>query len=61
MNFGIEIALSRLAAREGWRKEYVKLAGATHVLKEEKRGVAKGLLDRFRMYGDMIKWLFKRV
>jgi glycosyltransferase involved in cell wall biosynthesis len=61
MNFGIEIALSRLAAREGWRKEYVKLAGVTHVLKEEKRGVVKGLLDRFRMYGDMIKWLFKRV
>jgi glycosyltransferase involved in cell wall biosynthesis len=61
MNFGIEIALSRLAAREGWRKEYVKLAGVTHVLKEEKRGLAKGLLDRFRMYGDMIKWLFKRV
>jgi hypothetical protein len=50
-----------LAAREGWRKEYVKLAGVTHVLKEEKRGLAKGLLDRFRMYGDMIKWLFKRV
>jgi glycosyltransferase involved in cell wall biosynthesis len=61
MNFGIEIALSRLAAREGWRKEYVKLAGVTHVLKEEKRGLAKGLLDRFRMYGNMIKWLFKRV
>lgn len=61
MNYGIEIALSRLAAREGWRKEYVKLAGVTHVLKEEKRGFAKGLLDRFRMYGDMIKWLFKRV
>jgi glycosyltransferase involved in cell wall biosynthesis len=61
MNFGIEIALSRLAAREGWRKEYVKLAGVTHVLKEEKRGLAKGLFDRFRMYGDMIKWLFKRV
>lgn len=61
MNFGIEIALSRLAAREGWRKEYVKLTGVTHVLKEEKRGLAKGLVDRFRMYGDMIKWLFKRV
>ncbi len=61
MNYGIEIALSRLAAREGWRKEYVKLAGVSHVLKEEKRGFTKGLLDRFRMYGDMIKWLFKRV
>jgi polyisoprenyl-phosphate glycosyltransferase len=61
MNFGIEIALSRLAAREDWRKEYVKLVGVTHVLKEEKRGLAKGLLERLRMYGDMIKWLFKRV
>ena len=61
MNFGIEITLSRLAAREGWKKGYVRLAGVTHVLKEEKRGLVKGLLDRFRMYGDMIKWLFKRV
>lgn len=61
MNFGIEIALSRLAAREEWKKEYVRLPGVTHVLKEEKRGLAKGLAERVRMYGDMIKWLFKRV
>ncbi|MCI0478987.1 glycosyltransferase family 2 protein [Candidatus Uhrbacteria bacterium] len=61
MNFGIEIALSRLAAREDWKKAYVKLPGVTHVLKEEKRGFVRGLAERFRMYGDMIKWLFKRV
>ncbi len=61
MNFGIEIALSKLAAREGWKKEYVKLDGVTHVLKEEKRGFRKGVADRLRMYGDMIKWLFKRL
>ncbi len=61
MNFGIEIALSKLAAKEGWCKEYVKLDGVTHVLKEQKRGFAKGSLDRLRMYGDMIKWLFKRL
>lgn len=61
MNFGIEIALSKLAAKEGWRKEYVKLAGVTHVLKEEKRGFSKGVVDRLRMYGDMVKWLFKKV
>ncbi len=61
MNFGIEIALSKLAAKEGWKKEYVKLDGVTHVLKEEKRGFAKGVADRLRMYGDMIKWLFKRL
>ncbi len=61
MNFGIEMALSRLASKEGWRKEYVKLEGVTHILKEEKRGLAKGILDRLKMYGDMVKWLFKKL
>lgn len=61
MNYGIEIALSRLAAKEGWKSEKVKLDGVTHILKEEKRGFAKGVLDRMRMYGDMIKWLVKKV
>jgi len=61
MNYGIEMALSKLAAKEGWEKEYVKLEGVTHVLKEEKRGFAKGLRDRLKMYGDMIKWLIKKI
>ncbi len=61
MNYGIEIALSRLASKEGWRKEYVKLEGVTHILKEEKRGLARGILDRLKMYGDMVKWLFKKL
>ena len=61
MGYGIEFALSKLAAKEGWRKEHVKLDGVTHVLKEEKRGLAKGLIDRLKMYGDMIKWLFKKI
>ena len=61
MDYGIEIALSKLAAKEGWRREKVKLDGVTHILKEEKRGFTKGVLDRFKMYGDMIKWLVKKV
>ncbi len=61
MKYGIEMALSRLAAKEGWRKEYVKLDGVTHILKEEKRGFVKGSLDRLRMYGDMVRWLFKKL
>ena len=61
MDYGIEFALSKLAAKEGWAKEHVKLDGVTHVLKEEKRGFAKGMVDRFKMYGDMIKWLFKKI
>jgi glycosyltransferase involved in cell wall biosynthesis len=61
MNFGIEMALSRLASKEGWNKEYVKLEGVTHVLKEEKRGLVNGIFDRLKMYGDMVKWLFKKL
>ncbi len=61
VDFGIEIALSRLAAKEDWAKEYVKLDGVTHVLKEEKRGLKRGIIDRLKMYGHMIKWLFKRL
>jgi glycosyltransferase involved in cell wall biosynthesis len=61
VDFGIEIALSRLAAKEDWAKAYVKLEGVTHVLKEEKRGLKQGMIDRFKMYGHMIKWLFKKL
>ena len=61
MDYGIEFALSRIASKEGWRKEYVKLEGVTHILKEEKRGLVKGILDRLKMYGDMVKWLFKKL
>ena len=61
MDYGIEIALSKLAAKEGWNKEKVKLEGVTHILKEEKRGFSKGVRDRFKMYGDMIRWLVKKV
>jgi glycosyltransferase involved in cell wall biosynthesis len=61
MNYGIEFALSKLAVKEGWSKEKVKLEGVTHVLKEEKRGFSVGIRERFKMYGDMIKWLFKKV
>ena len=61
VEFGIEIALSRLAAKEDWAREYVKLEGVTHVLKEEKRGFKRGVIDRFKMYGHMIKWLFKKL
>jgi len=61
MNYGIEFALSKLAVKEGWSKEKVKLEGVTHVLKEEKRGFSNGVLERFKMYGNMMKWLFKKI
>ncbi len=61
MNYGIEIALSKLAVKDGWKTEKVKLGGVTHVLKEEKRGFSEGIKQRFKMYGDMLKWLIKKI
>jgi len=61
VDFGIEYALSRLAAKENWVTEFIKLDGVTHVLKEEKRGFKQGMIDRFKMYGHMVKWLFKKL
>ncbi len=50
MDFGIEVALTKLALKEGWRQSKVYLDGVSHVRKEEKRGVYAGLLDRLAMY-----------
>ncbi len=61
LDFGIEIALTKLAFKEKWTKRTVKLPGVTHVLKEEKHGFWQGLDARFKMYGDIIKSLFTKV
>ena len=61
LEFGVEMALTKLALKEGWEEEFVTLDGVTHVMKEEKRGLAQGLIDRLKMYGDIIKSVFIRV
>jgi len=59
--FGIETALMRLAAKEGWRKKKVILRGVGHVRKEEKRGFWPGLADRMAMYWDVARSFFRRL
>jgi len=61
MDFGVEIALKKVALKEGWREARVELDGVTHVMKEEKRGLGKGLKDRFKMYGDIVRSAFTKV
>ncbi len=61
LDFGVEIALTKLAFKEGWAQGTVELAGVTHVMKEEKRGLSKGLASRFKMYGDYVRSVFTRV
>lgn len=60
-SFGVEIALTKAALKEGWKQVKVPLEGVSHVRKEEKRGVSKGLWDRIRMYGDIIRAVFRKL
>lgn len=58
--YGMEVAITNLARREGWRCRDVPLAGVSQVMKEEKRGLLSGLLIRFRMYRDIFATLLFR-
>ncbi|MFO8034435.1 MAG: glycosyltransferase family 2 protein [Candidatus Bipolaricaulota bacterium] len=61
MDFGIEVALTKLALKEGWRQTKVSLDGVSHVRKEEKRGAYAGLLDRLSMYWDILRSLVRKL
>ncbi len=60
-SFGVEMALTKAALKEGWKQTKVRLEGVSHVRKEEKRGVRRGLRDRMRMYSDIIRAVFRRL
>jgi len=53
--FGVEIFLSRYAANHNIKTEDVVLNGLSQVLKEEKSGILKGTIERYKMYGQLIK------
>jgi glycosyltransferase involved in cell wall biosynthesis len=61
LDFGVEIALTKLALKENWSQGFVELDGVTHVMKEEKFGLSRGLVSRFKMYGDIVRSVFTRV
>lgn len=53
--FGVEVALSRYADRQGFRVVKVRLPGLAQVMKEEKAGVWRGFRARMKMYWEIIK------
>ena len=55
--YGVEVAITRHAIGCGWRFVDVPLAGVSQVMKEEKRGLLKGLGSRARMYGEILSTL----
>ncbi|UCH26159.1 MAG: glycosyltransferase [Trueperaceae bacterium] len=58
--YGLEIAITEYARRIGWRTSNVPLHGVSQVMKEEKRGLIKGFIDRLRMYRDIVTTLLGR-
>lgn len=55
--YGVEVAITRHAIECGWRFVEVPLRDVSQVMKEEKRGLAEGLLVRGRMYWEILRTL----
>jgi glycosyltransferase involved in cell wall biosynthesis len=55
--FGVEVALNRFMESSAIRVKEVVLHDMSHVMKEEKMGVWKGMAARMKMYWEIIKYL----
>jgi glycosyltransferase involved in cell wall biosynthesis len=55
--FGVELALNRFMESSHIRVKEVLLHDMSHVMKEEKMGVWKGMAARMKMYWEIIKYL----
>lgn len=53
--FGVEVALTRFAKKSGLKVSEVELKDMSHVMKEEKLGVVKGVMARLKMYWEIAK------
>lgn len=53
--FGVEIALTRYAEQHGVHIVAVPLPAVSQVMKEKKRGLAKGFWARIKMYWDIVR------
>ncbi len=55
--YGVEVALTKFTDRNSIRVKEVYLEDMTHVTKEEKLGLVRGMQARFKMYWDIVKIL----
>lgn len=60
LRYGIEVALSKYFAKNDLEVLKVYLHNVTHVMKEEKAGKGKGVLERLKMYWEIFITLFKK-
>ncbi len=56
--YGVEVALNKYVKKNG-RLKFVELPELTHLMKEEKRGFTQGIVDRGKMYWDILKVIIK--
>lgn len=57
--FEVEVLLTSEARSRGWRVQKVPLANMTHIIKEEKRGLYRGVVARIGMYKDIISFFWR--
>ena len=55
--YGVEVALTKYVDKSSARVLEVDLPDMTHVTKEEKLGIIKGVQARIKMYWDIVKIL----
>ncbi|MFZ5640131.1 MAG: glycosyltransferase family 2 protein [Bacillota bacterium] len=55
--FGVEVALTKFVKTEGIPVEEVELKEMSHVMKEEKLGLVKGVMARMKMYWEIAKYV----
>lgn len=53
--FGVEVTLTKYAHDHHIKMKEVELTGMTHIMKEEKMGLTKGLAARMKMYWEIAK------
>lgn len=53
--FGVEVSLTQFAERHDVEIVKVPLQAVSQVMKEEKRGLARGFLSRLKMYWDILR------
>lgn len=57
--FGVEVALTKFVKTEGISVEEVELKEMSHIMKEEKLGLVKGVMARMKMYWEIAKYVGK--
>ncbi len=55
--YGVEVALTKYVDKSSLRVQEVDLPDMTHVTKEEKLGIIRGVQARLKMYWDIVKIL----